>query len=156
MPLEQVFRYLQVFLDHRVQQVKFVDRTFNCSKEHAMAIWKYLAQHDNGITNFHFELTAHLMDEEMLSFLKTVRQGLFQFEIGVQSTNAQTIEEIRRATSTEKLLEVCRRIDKEKNIHLHLDLIAGLPWEGLESFGHSFDQVMDIWPQQMQMGFLKI
>ncbi len=156
MPLEQVFRYLQVFLDHRVQQVKFVDRTFNCSKEHAMAIWKYLAQHDNGITNFHFELTAHLMDEEMLSFLKTVRQGLFQFEIGVQSTNAQTIEEIRRTTSTEKLLEVCRRIDKEKNIHLHLDLIAGLPWEGLESFGHSFDQVMDIWPQQMQMGFLKI
>lgn len=147
---------MQLFLDHKVPQVKFVDRTFNCRKKHAMGIWKYLAEHDNGITNFHFELTAHLIDDEMIQFLKTVRQGLFQFEIGVQSTNENTIQEIRRTTSTEKLLDICRRIDDGKNIHLHLDLIAGLPFEDLESFGRSFDQVMTIRPQQMQMGFLKI
>lgn len=156
MPLEQACAYLQIFLDAKVPQVKFVDRTFNCDKAHAMGIWRYLAEHDNGVTNFHFELTAHLLDEEMLQFLSTVRQGLFQFEIGVQSTNEDTIREIRRSTSTEKLLEVCRRIDSRKNIHLHLDLIAGLPYEGLDSFGRSFDQVMAIRPQQLQMGFLKI
>ncbi|MBQ8598499.1 MAG: B12-binding domain-containing radical SAM protein [Oscillospiraceae bacterium] len=156
MPLEQACAYLQIFLDAKVPQVKFVDRTFNCQKEHAMGIWKYLVEHDNGVTNFHFELTAHLIDEEMLQFLSTVRQGLFQFEIGVQSTNEDTIKEIRRATSTDKLLEICRRIDSHKNIHLHLDLIAGLPHEGLDSFGESFDRVMAIRPQQMQLGFLKI
>ncbi len=156
MPLEQACAYLQIFLDAKVPQVKFVDRTFNCKKSHAMGIWKYLVEHDNGVTNFHFELTAHLIDEEMIQFLSTVRQGLFQFEIGVQSTNEDTIKEIRRTTSTDKLLDVCRRIDSAKNIHLHLDLIAGLPYEGLDSFGRSFDQVMAIRPQQMQMGFLKI
>lgn len=156
MPLEQACAYLQIFLDARVPQVKFVDRTFNCKKEHAMGIWKYLVEHDNGMTNFHFELTAHLIDEEMLQFLSTVRPGLFQFEIGVQSTNEDTIKEIRRATSTDKLLEICRRIDSFHNIHLHLDLIAGLPYEGIDSFGASFDRVMSIRPQQMQLGFLKI
>ena len=156
MPLEQACAYLQIFLDAKVPQVKFVDRTFNCKKSHAMGIWKYLAEHDNGVTNFHFELTAHLIDEEMIEFLRTVRQGLFQFEIGVQSTNEDTIREIHRSTSTEKLLEICRRIDSAKNIHLHLDLIAGLPHEDIHSFGRSFDQVMSIRPQQMQMGFLKI
>ena len=156
MPLEQACAYLQIFLDAKVPQVKFVDRTFNCKKEHAMGIWKYLAEHDNGVTNFHFELTAHLMDEEMLNFLSTVRQGLFQFEIGVQSTNEDTIREIHRTTSTQRLLDICRRIDSHKNIHLHLDLIAGLPYEDLNSFGRSFDQVMAIRPQQMQLGFLKI
>ena len=156
MPLEQACSYLQIFLDAKVPQVKFVDRTFNCKKEHAMGIWKYLVEHDNGVTNFHFELTAHLIDDEMIAFLSTVRQGLFQFEIGVQSTNEDTIKEIRRATSTDKLLDICRRIDASKNIHLHLDLIAGLPHEGLDSFGRSFDRVMSIRPQQMQLGFLKI
>ena len=151
-----VEKELQFFIDHEVPQVKFVDRTFNCSKEHAMAIWRYLAEHDNGVTNFHFELTAHLIDQEMIDFLSTVRQGLFQFEIGVQSTNPDTIREIRRTTDTERLLAICRQLDKPKNIHLHLDLIAGLPYEDLESFGRSFDTVMQIRPQQMQLGFLKV
>ena len=101
MPLPMVFERLQKFLDAKVRQVKFVDRTFNCSKAYSMAIWKYLSEHDNGITNFHFELTAHLIDDEMIEFLKTVRRGLFQFEIGVQSTNPDTIREIRRTTDTE-------------------------------------------------------
>ena len=156
LPLELAFQRLQRFLDARVPQVKFVDRTFNCSKEHAMAIWRYLAAHDNGVTNFHFELTAHLIDQEMIDFLATVRPGLFQFEIGVQSTNPDTIREIRRTTDTERLLSVCRKLDEAKNIHLHLDLIAGLPYENLESFGNSFDTVMQIRPQQMQLGFLKV
>ncbi len=156
LPLELTFQRLQKFLDARVRQVKFVDRTFNCSKEHAMAVWKYLAAHDNGVTNFHFELTAHLIDREMIDFLKTVRKGLFQFEIGVQSTNPDTIREIRRTTDTERLLEICRELDQPKNIHLHLDLIAGLPYEDFHSFGRSFDTVMQIRPQQMQLGFLKV
>lgn len=156
LPIELATERLQRFLDARVRQVKFVDRTFNCSKEHTMAIWKYLVEHDNGVTNFHFELTAHLIDEEMITFLKTVRKGLFQFEVGVQSTNPDTIREIRRTTDTERLLEICRRLDEPKNIHLHLDLIAGLPFEDFNSFGNSFDTVMQIRPQQMQMGFLKV
>ena len=156
LPLPLVFERLQRFLDAKVHQVKFVDRTFNCSKEHTMAIWKYLAEHDNGVTNFHFELTAHLIDQEMIDFLSTVRRGLFQFEIGVQSTNPDTIREIRRTTDTERLLDICRTLDKPKNIHLHLDLIAGLPFEDFQSFGRSFDTVMQIRPQQMQMGFLKV
>ena len=156
LPLELAFQRLQRFLDARVPQVKFVDRTFNCSKEHAMAIWRYLAAHDNGVTNFHFELTAHLIDQEMIDFLATVRPGLFQFEIGVQSTNPDTIREIRRTTDTQKLLAICRELDRPKNIHLHLDLIAGLPFEDLASFGRSFDTVMQIRPQQMQLGFLKM
>lgn len=154
--MEKACQRLQIFLDHKVPQVKLVDRTFNCSKKHAMDIWKYLAEHDNGITNFHFELTAHLIDREMLDFLSTVRKGLFQFEIGVQSTNPTTIQEIHRSTDTARLLEICRELDSYQNIHLHLDLIAGLPGEGLESFGKGFDEVMEIRPQQMQLGFLKV
>ena len=156
LPLELVFQRLQIFLDAKVKQVKFVDRTFNCSKQHSMAIWKYLAEHDNGVTNFHFELTAHLIDQEMIDFLKTVRRGLFQFEIGVQSTNPDTIKEIHRTTDTERLLDICRKLYQPKNIHLHLDLIAGLPYEDLNSFGRSFDTVMALRPEQMQMGFLKV
>lgn len=156
LPLNLCFERLQRFLDAKVRQVKFVDRTFNCSKEHTMAIWRYLAEHDNGITNFHFELTAHLIDQEMIDFLKTVRKGLFQFEIGVQSTNPDTIREIRRTTDTQRLLAICRELDRPKNIHLHLDLIAGLPYEDFDSFGRSFDTVMQIRPQQMQLGFLKV
>lgn len=156
LPLDLCFERLQRFLDAKVRQVKFVDRTFNCSKEYTMAIWRYLADHDNGITNFHFELTAHLIDQEMIDFLKTVRKGLFQFEIGVQSTNPDTIREIRRTTDTERLLAICRELDRPKNIHLHLDLIAGLPYEDFDSFGRSFDTVMQIRPQQMQLGFLKV
>lgn len=156
LPLELALPRLQRFLDARVKQVKFVDRTFNCSRAHAMAIWKYLAEHDNGVTNFHFEITAHLMDDEMIAFLSTVRPGLFQFEIGVQSTNPNTITAIRRTTDTPRLLDICRRLDAPRNIHLHLDLIAGLPHEGLASFCRSFDDVMSIRPQQLQLGFLKV
>ncbi len=156
MPLEKVFAYLSIFLAHNVPQVKFVDRTFNCNKAHALAIWRFLKEHDNGITNFHFEVSAHLFDEETLVFLQTIRPEQFQFEVGVQSTNPDTIAQIQRTTDTARLLDICVRIDSYQNIHQHLDLIAGLPHEDIASFERSFNTVFAIRPQQLQLGFLKI
>lgn len=155
-PLEQVFADFDRFLAAKVPQVKLVDRTFNCSKQHAMAIWKYLSEHDNGITNFHFELAAELLDEEQLSFLATVRPRLFQFEIGVQSTNPKTLEAIKRPADLAHLKGIVARIHQGKNIHQHLDLIAGLPYEDLASFRKSFNDVFSMKPQQLQLGFLKL
>ena len=155
-PLTQVYEALQKFLDHKVRQVKFIDRTFNCKKSHAMGIWKYLKEHDNGITNFHFEITADLLDQETIDFLKTVRKGLFQFEIGVQSTNPKTIEAINRNVNFEKLSGIVRQIKAGGNIHQHLDLIAGLPYEDYDSFGRSFNDVYALEPEQLQLGFLKV
>jgi radical SAM superfamily enzyme YgiQ (UPF0313 family) len=155
-PLHMVFEELQFFLNQGVRQVKFVDRTFNAKKSHSMAIWTYLRDHDNGITNFHFEITADLLDEEDILFLKTVRTGLFQFEIGVQSTNHETIVDINRQTDFEVLRERVLALKANGNIHLHLDLIAGLPKETYEAFGKSFNDVMAIRPEQLQLGFLKV
>ncbi len=151
-----VLKELQQFLDARVMQVKFVDRTFNCHKKHALGIWQYLHEHDNGYTNFHFEISADLLDEETIQFLKVVRPGLFQLEIGVQSTNESTIHHIKRKTNFLKLADVVKSINEGHNIHQHLDLIAGLPEEGYASFGHSFNDVYALEPHQLQLGFLKI
>ena len=154
--IEKVCRELQFFLDRRVPQVKFVDRTFNCRKSHAMAVWSYILEHDNGITNFHFEIEAELLDEEELALLERMRPGLVQLEIGVQSANRETLKAVRRSTDLEQLRSVVERIRDGKNIHQHLDLIAGLPFEDYESFGHSFDQVFALKPEQLQLGFLKV
>ena len=147
---------LQFFLDHRVPQVKFVDRTFNCRHSHALAIWRYLTEHDNGITNFHFEISADLLTEEEMALMAEMRPGLIQLEIGVQSTNPDTIHAIRRTMDLERLSAVVRRIHSYGNIHQHLDLIAGLPFEGYESFQKSFNQVYALCPDQLQLGFLKV
>ena len=155
-PLEKVYTALQKFLDHKVRQVKFIDRTFNCKKSHAMGIWRYLAEHDNGVTNFHFEITADLLDQETIAFLHTVRKGLFQFEIGVQSTNPKTIEAINRNVNFEKLSGIVQQIKAGGNIHQHLDLIAGLPHEDYASFARSFNDVYALKPEQLQLGFLKV
>ena len=155
-PLDKVLPDLQKFLDKNVPQVKFIDRTFNCKKSHAMAIWKYLHEHDNGVTNFHFEITADLIDQETIDFLKTVRKGLFQFEIGVQSTNPQTIRAINRNVDFAALSEIVQQIKDGGNIHQHLDLIAGLPYEDYDSFGRSFNDVYALQPEQLQLGFLKV
>ena len=154
--LELVQRELQFFLDHRVPQVKFVDRTFNCNHAHAMAIWKYIKEHDNGVTNFHFEIAADLVSEEELSCMEGMRPGLIQLEIGVQSTNPYTIREIRRKMDFERVSYIVRRIHAMGNIHQHLDLIAGLPFEDLESFKRSFQDVYALRPHQLQLGFLKV
>ena len=154
--LELVKKELQFFLDHQVPQVKFVDRTFNCDHERTMAIWSFLLEKDNGITNFHFEISADLLREEELALIAQMRPGLIQLEIGVQTTNAVTIQEIHRTMRLEKVKEAVWRIQKAGNIHQHLDLIAGLPYEDFESFRHSFDEIYALWPNQLQLGFLKV
>ena len=144
------------FLDHKVPQVKFVDRTFNCKHDHAMAIWKYIQEHDNGITNFHFEVAADLLNDEEIRLIRQMRPGLIQLEIGVQSTNTDTIREIRRTMRLEEVREHVARIKEKGNIHQHLDLIAGLPYEDIKSFRKSFDDVYSMRPDQLQLGFLKV
>lgn len=147
---------LQFFLDQKVLQVKFVDRTFNCKKSHAMAIWEYITEHDNGVTNFHFEIAADLLDDEEIALFRRMRPGLIQLEIGVQSTYLPTIEAIRRRMDLEKVRDMTAKVREGRNIHQHLDLIAGLPFEDLEHFRTSFDQVYRMRPDQLQLGFLKV
>ncbi len=154
--LELVKKELQFFIDSKVLQVKFVDRTFNCKHEHATAIWRYIAEHDRGITNFHFEVAADLLNDEELKLLEGMRPGLVQLEIGVQSTNPDTIREIRRTMDFDRVRNAVSRIKRKGNIHQHLDLIAGLPFEDINSFARSFDDVYNLKPEQLQLGFLKV
>ena len=154
--LDLVLPELEWFLQAKVPQVKFVDRTFNCKKSYAMAIWQYIRDHDNGVTNFHFEIAADLLDKDELDLLSTMRPGLVQLEIGVQSTNEKTLEAIRRKTDIEEIREITETINSWHNIHQPLDLIAGLPWEDLESFKKSFNDVYEMEPEQLQLGFLKV
>ena len=154
--LELVKIELQFFLDHRVPQVKFVDRTFNCKHEHAMTIWKYILEHDNGVTNFHFEISADLLREEEMELMSQMRPGLIQLEIGVQSTNPETIRAIHRHIDLKKLEHCVNRVHSFRNIHQHLDLIAGLPYEDYDTFHQSFNDVYQMKPDQLQLGFLKV
>ena len=154
--LELVKKELQFFLDHRVPQVKFVDRTFNCKHEHAMTIWKYILEHDNGVTNFHFEISADLLREEEMELMSQMRPGLIQLEIGVQSTNPETIRAIHRHMDLKKLGHCVNRVHSFRNIHQHLDLIAGLPYEDYDIFHQSFNDVYQMKPDQLQLGFLKV
>lgn len=154
--IELVERELQFFLDHNVAQVKFIDRTFNCKKSHALAIWKYIAEHDNGVTNFHFEVAADLLGTEELALFQTMRPGLIQLEIGLQSTNPATIREIRRVMDVDRLKKNMLAIREFQNIHQHLDLIAGLPYEDFVTFKQSFNDAYEMRPNQLQLGFLKV
>lgn len=153
---ELVREELQFFLDHKVAQVKFVDRTFNCNRKHAHHIWNYITEHDNGITNFHFEIAADLLNESDIALFRKMRPGLIQLEIGVQSTHGQTIREIRRVMDLEKLADVVAKVKALGNIHQHLDLIAGLPYEDYDQFQKSFNDVFAMKPDQLQLGFLKV
>ncbi|MDD3368704.1 MAG: B12-binding domain-containing radical SAM protein [Lachnospiraceae bacterium] len=154
--LETVKKELQFFLDNNVKQVKFIDRTFNSNHEHAMGIWQYILEHDNGVTNFHFEIEAELLREDELRLLKKLRPGLVQMEIGVQTANPETLKEVHRTPDLSRLEATVASLREGKNIHIHLDLIAGLPFEDYESFGHSFDRVYRMKPEQLQLGFLKV
>ena len=154
--LELVEKELQFFIDNKVKQVKFVDRTFNCNHEHTMAIWKYIGEHDNGITNFHFELSADLLTEDEIALVSSFRPGLVQFEIGVQSTNPDTLRAIHRNHDLTGLKKRVSEVYEGRNIHQHLDLIAGLPYEDYETFRNSFNEVYDMKPDQLQLGFLKV
>ncbi len=154
--LTLVKKELQFFLDEKVPQVKFIDRTFNCNHEHAKEIWQFILDNDNGVTNFHFEIAADLLNDEELTLLSKMRPGLVQLEIGVQTTNSEALKEIRRVMNIQKLRETVERLQAGRNIHLHLDLIAGLPYENYESFGRSFSEVYAMKPEQLQLGFLKV
>lgn len=154
--MELVEQELQFFLDHQVPQVKFVDRTFNCQREHTMAIWNYIYEHDNGVTNFHFELSADLLTDEEIAYVSQFRPGLLQFEIGVQSTNVDTMKAINRVCDLQHLGDRVARIYVGRNIHQHLDLIAGLPYEDYASFRNSYNDVHSMKPDQLQLGFLKL
>lgn len=154
--IDVVKQELQFFLEKRVKQVKFVDRTFNCNHAHAVEIWRYIREHDNGITNFHFEIAGDILNDEEIELLNSMRAGLVQLEIGVQSANAETLAEIRRITDLEKLKAAVAQIRQGGRVHQHLDLIAGLPFEDYESFGRSFDVVYAMQPNQLQLGFLKV
>ncbi len=155
-PMDMVKKELDFFLEHKVPQVKFIDRTFNCKHSHAMEIWQYIHEHDNGITNFHFEIAADIIKEDALELLSKLRPGQVQLEIGVQTTNCKTLEEIRRATDLDKLKENVARLRGYGNIHLHLDLIVGLPFEDKNSFKRSFNDVYAMKPDDLQLGFLKV
>ena len=154
--MDKVRKELQFFLDHQTAQVKFVDRTFNCNHAHAKEIWNYILDHDNGVTNFHFEISADILTDEEIELPGRMRPGLVQLEIGVQTTNYKTLSEIRRSADTAILEAAVERIRRGQNIHIHLDLIAGLPYEDYESFGNSFNRVYHMRPQQLQLGFLKV
>ena len=154
--LELVKRELQFFIDHEVPQVKFVDRTFNCKHSHSMAIWTYLKEHDRGKTNFHFEVAADLLNEDELELIASMRPGLIQLEIGIQSTNPETITEIHRKMNFEEVKRIVKRVQEKGNVHQHLDLIAGLPYEDYHTFAKSFRDVYALHPEQLQLGFLKV
>lgn len=154
--LDKVFEELRFFLDRRVKQVKFVDRTFNCSHDHAYRIWEYIHEHDNGVTNFHFEIGGDLLREEDFTLFRKFRPGLVQFEVGVQSTNPRTLREIRRKTEFSALVHNLEKVRQTQRIHQHVDLIAGLPYEGMASFRKSFNEVYELAPDQLQLGFLKL
>jgi len=153
---ELVKKELGFFIEKEVPQVKFVDRTFNCNHKHAMEIWKFIEENDRGITNFHFEIAADLLTEEEINFIAAMRPGLIQLEIGVQSTNDMTIEEIHRSMDLKDLKEIVQKIQQPGNIHQHLDLIAGLPYEDYNTFQRSFDEIYALKPEQLQLGFLKV
>lgn len=156
LPIDRVKNELQYFLDKNVMQVKFVDRTFNAKKQYAMEIWKYIMDNDNNFTNFHFEIAAELLDDEMIEMLRDARPGLIQFEIGVQSTNLEVLTAIKRKMPFEEIKKITNKIKLLGNIHQHLDLIAGLPFEDYQSFRQSFNDVISLRPEQFQLGFLKL
>ena len=154
--LDKVFGELAFFMRAGVPQVKFTDRTFNCSPERTRRIWSWLLEHDNGITNFHFEIEANLLDEDLLALLGRMRPGLVQTEIGVQSVNPLTLRAVSRNEDVARILHSAEVIRKNGNMHLHLDLIAGLPYEDYASMRESFRAVYSIHPHELQLGFLKL
>lgn len=154
--MDKVKSELKFFIDNNVRQVKFIDRTFNCNDNHAQEIWKFIKDNDNGVTNFHFEIAADIISDECMELLESMRPGQVQLEIGVQSTNPETLKEIRRPMDFEKVAHIVSRIKKFNNTHLHLDLIAGLPYEDIISFEKSFNDVFALRPEALQLGFLKV
>lgn len=155
-PLDQTLAHIDAFIAAGLPQVKFIDRTFNAKPERALAIWDHIMAQDRGQTNFHFEVTAEILTDQALELLSQARPGLFQFEIGVQSTHLPTLHAVHRHMDYDRLQEVVAVLRQRANIHLHLDLIAGLPYEDLARFRQSFNDVFSLRPHDLQLGFLKV
>lgn len=153
---EKVFDDIGFFLEERVKQVKFIDRTFNCSPAHAIPILEFIRDHDNGVTNFHFEIEGDILTDDEIRLLQGLKPGLVQLEIGVQTVNSQTLEAVNRRNDIEGLKKNVAALVKNRNIHIHLDLIAGLPYEDAKSFENSFNEVYGMHPNELQLGFLKV
>ena len=156
LPLSRVFNELGYLLDQKPKQIKFVDRTFNVNQERAMKILEFLILHDNGVTNFHFEINANLVTREMILVVQRAPKGLFQFEIGLQSTNPMTLEAIGRPTEQSMEFYWVQQLVQLKKPHIHVDIIAGLPHESYYSFRQSFNDVFSLMPDMLQLGFLKL
>lgn len=157
-PMDKVKRELASIMLSGAKQVKFLDRTFNAHKRRAMEIWDFIlnyAARPEGM-RFHFEICADIIDDEMLNFLVNVPRGVFQFEIGVQSVANRTLTAVKRRMDLDRLAHVVAVLRAHNNIDLHLDLIAGLPYEDFDSFGRSFDYVYSLKPHVLQLGFLKL
>ena len=154
--LERVKSELGYFLYKKVMQVKFIDRTFNFDKARAKEIVRYIIDNDNGVTNFHFEICADLLDDEFIELFGKARKGLFDLEIGIQSTNPQTLKAINRNENVYPVLYNTEKLVKCGNLHVHVDLIAGLPYETYELFSRSFDKVYSLKADALQLGFLKV
>jgi len=153
--LEDVFNDLDEIFKHSPKSVRFVDRTFNDKPDRALALWNYLAVKESA-TLFHFEIAPDRFNDDMFVFLETVRPGLFQFEIGIQSTHTPTLEAIRRPIDPEQAGQLVKRLRRTENIHLHVDLILGLPFDTPESFAVSVNDVFAMRPHYIQMGLLKL
>lgn len=156
LPMHQLKKLLLLLISKKVKQVKLVDRTFNSDSRRAYEIFDFLIRNDNGYTNFHFEIGGELINDELMSVLQMVSPGLFQFEIGVQSTNEETLREINRNPRQEKLMNNIRKLIELKTIHIHVDLIAGLPYESYFQFRDSFNSIFDLKADMLQLGFLKL
>lgn len=154
--LSLVYADLRRFLAAGIHRVKFVDRTFNCDPTRAIALWRWLRENDNGVTSFHFEVAGHLLDDAAVQTLGSLRPGLVQLEVGVQSCNPDTLAAIRRPQMLDRLFARCAEVLQPGNVHLHMDLIAGLPMEDYASFARSFNRVYGLRPHQLQLGFLKV
>lgn len=153
--MERIKHELKMFIELGIKQIKLVDRTFNCNKKHSLDIIQYIMSLDSK-TNFHFEIGADLLDPEIIGILAKAPKDMFQFEIGVQSTNQTALNEISRAMDIDKVKKNVLALQQARNSHLHLDLIAGLPFEDFNSFGASFDEVHGLLPDMLQLGFLKL
>ncbi len=156
LPVERVKSDLAHFLAQNVKQVKFLDRTFNWDRKRSLELFRFLIDNDNGKTNFHFEVCADLLDDEIFETLKEARHDLFQFEIGIQSTHGPTLEAVNRSTNVEKVKENVLRLLELGNAHIHVDLIAGLPYEDYATFRKSFNDVYGLGADNLQLGFLKL
>jgi radical SAM superfamily enzyme YgiQ (UPF0313 family) len=157
LPMERVKREISALVRRGVPLVKFVDRTFNANPRRAAELVRFLLSEEcAGVTRFHMEIGADLLNSELLDLFAQAPKGKFQLEAGVQSCNEQTLRAVVRTADWETLKKNVQKLMQSGRVHLHLDLIAGLPYEDIKRFSHSFNEVYALDPHHLQLGFLKL